>query len=225
MADRSATVRRTRTAGPPAPAPRGGPPPGRATCAGAGPVHAVPHDCAHSPGPRLLRASATAISPMVMTSHSSTAARFQPSRRHNLRGLRLRYGRPVAGGRIGWISLRAGISSPAASRLNMPSSEPSPGSDSASSSAMDSRARCSRALRLIAAWRRCRHPRARRWPRSPCSAAAAGRRWPCSTSLPALHVSPHRECVVDTLLIAWCKCNITASQTQDAHGAAARDRG
>ena len=67
------------------------------------------------------------------------------------RGLRLRSRRSVADGRIGWISSRSGISSPDASRLNMPSREASPGSDSASPSSMDSRACCSRALRLIAA--------------------------------------------------------------------------
>jgi hypothetical protein len=116
---------------------------GGAMCAGACPAHAGPQDCTHSPGPWLLRVSATAIIPTDVRSHSSTAARFQPSRRHNLRGLRFRFRWSVANGRTARILLRAGISSSDASRLNMPSREASPGSDSASPPSMDSSACCS----------------------------------------------------------------------------------
>ena len=45
-----------------------------------------------------------------------------------------------------------------------------------------------------------------------------------SWSLLATFPAPIGGCDVDTLLIAWCRCNTSASQIRDAHGAA-HDRG
>jgi uncharacterized protein len=109
------------------------------------PVQSVAHGPAHVTWlPPRLKASETAIKTMVITSHSSSAARGR------LRRMFTRRMSPPAGPGPACTLSSAGISSPDASRVNMASRDTSVGSELVRPSRIESRARCSHALRLIA---------------------------------------------------------------------------
>ena len=109
--------------------------------------------------PPWLRISATGISTTDIRSHSDSTARCKPRRWYAGRAgghivcrrgyRRPRHGRWMARREPGWISSRAGISSPDAIRVNVVKSAISWGSELASPSLIESSARCSLVLRLI----------------------------------------------------------------------------
>jgi hypothetical protein len=121
-----------------------------------------------------LRAIATAITVAAVRRDSSSAAHCKASRldtrpagrrASSPRGCRRwRREHRIAGGEPARILSRGGISSPDTSRVNPVSSAASSGSEPASRSVIESRACCSRALRLIAGppatWR-CPDPQKR----------------------------------------------------------------
>ncbi len=107
--------------------------------------------------PLRLRVTAVVISPTVIRSHSSSATRSTPKRREDPRAgrrrecRRWRRERRMARGGRARSSSRTGISSPDASLVNVVSNAANWGSEPASPSLIESRARCSHASGLITA--------------------------------------------------------------------------
>ena len=134
---------------------------GRDPGAGAGFAQAGFQNVVHAPWLLpWLRAVVTAITVTAVRSDSSSAAHWK-ARRLDIRPAGRRASSPrgcrrwrrehrIARRGPAWILSRCGISSPDASRVNPVSNAASSGSESASRSVIESRACCSRALRLIA---------------------------------------------------------------------------